>query len=46
MRPACPARWARLRAEIGDTFARTEALNLDRKQAILGAFFAIGGAAE
>jgi DNA polymerase-3 subunit delta' len=43
---AAAARWARLRVEIGDTFARTEALNLDRKQAILGAFFAIGGAAE
>jgi DNA polymerase III subunit delta' len=35
------ARWAELRDEIGLSFARTEALNLDRKQTILGAFFAI-----
>ncbi len=38
---ASAARWAELRAEIGDSFARTDALNLDRKQTILGAFFAI-----
>jgi DNA polymerase III subunit delta' len=35
------ARWARLRAEIAGDFARTDGLNLDRKQTILGAFFAI-----
>jgi DNA polymerase-3 subunit delta' len=37
------ARWAELRDEIGRSFARTDALNLDRKQTILGAFFAIAG---
>ena len=37
-------RWAALRDEIGRSFARTDALNLDRKQTILGAFFAIAGA--
>jgi DNA polymerase III subunit delta' len=37
------ARWAELRGEIGRSFARTDALNLDRKQTILGAFFAIAG---
>jgi DNA polymerase III subunit delta' len=40
------ARWAELRDEIGRSFARTDALNLDRKQTILGAFFAIEGAAR
>ncbi|HEY1299785.1 MAG TPA: DNA polymerase III subunit delta' [Stellaceae bacterium] len=35
------ARWAALRAEIADSFAQTDALNLDKKQALLGAFFAI-----
>ena len=40
------ARWAELREEIGQSFARTDALNLDRKQTILGAFFAIDGAAR
>ena len=40
------ARWAELRDEIGRSFARTDALNLDRKQTILGAFFAIAGAAR
>jgi DNA polymerase-3 subunit delta' len=40
------ARWAELRDEIGRGFARTDALNLDRKQTILGAFFAIEGAAR
>jgi DNA polymerase-3 subunit delta' len=35
------ARWAELRDEIGQSFARTDALNLDRKQTILSAFFAI-----
>ncbi len=38
------ARWAELRDEIGRSFARTDALNLDRRQTILGAFFAISGA--
>jgi DNA polymerase-3 subunit delta' len=37
--------WAELRDEIGQSFARTDALNLDRKQTILGAFFAIERAA-
>jgi DNA polymerase-3 subunit delta' len=40
------ARWAELRGEIGQSFARTDALNLDRKQTILGAFFAIDGTAR
>ncbi len=40
------ARWAELRDEIGQSFARTDALNLDRKQTILGAFFAIEAAAR
>jgi DNA polymerase III subunit delta' len=35
------AHWARLREDIQSTFARTDQLNLDRKQALLGAFFAI-----
>jgi DNA polymerase-3 subunit delta' len=35
------ARWAALRAEIADSFAQTDALNLDKRQALLGAFFAI-----
>jgi DNA polymerase III subunit delta' len=39
------ARWAGLRDEIADRFARTDGLNLDRKQTILGTFFAIGEAA-
>jgi hypothetical protein len=34
-----------LRGEIEESFARTDALNLDRKQTILGAFFAIERAA-
>jgi len=38
-------RWAALRGEIEESFARTDALNLDRKQTILGAFFAIERAA-
>jgi DNA polymerase-3 subunit delta' len=39
---AVPAsRWAALREDVGETFARTDGLNLDRKQAILSAFFAI-----
>ena len=40
-----PAGWAGLRDEIGQSFSRTDALNLDRKQTILGAFFAIERAA-
>jgi DNA polymerase III subunit delta' len=36
-----PARWAALRTEIGQRFAAVDDLNLDRKQALLGAFFAI-----
>jgi DNA polymerase-3 subunit delta' len=39
------ARWAALRGEIEESFDRTDALNLDRKQTILGAFFAIERAA-
>ena len=39
------AGWAELRDEIGQSFSRTDALNLDRKQTILGAFFAIERAA-
>jgi DNA polymerase-3 subunit delta' len=38
---ADPARWADLRDRIGRDFANTDQLNLDRKQAILGAFFAV-----
>jgi len=40
------ARWADLRDAIGQSFARTDALNLDRKATILGAFFAIDAAAR
>jgi DNA polymerase III subunit delta' len=35
------ARWAGLRDDIGNEFARADGLNLDRKQTILSAFFAI-----
>ena len=35
------ARWAELREQVAAIFARGDALNLDRKQTILGAFFAI-----
>jgi DNA polymerase-3 subunit delta' len=38
---ADPARWADLRDRIGRGFVNTDQLNLDRKQAILGAFFAV-----
>jgi DNA polymerase III subunit delta' len=38
---ADPARWAVLRDSIEQNFADTDQLNLDRKQAMLGAFFAI-----
>lgn len=40
------ARWAELRDEIGQSFRRTDALNLDRKETILGVFFAIADAAR
>jgi DNA polymerase III subunit delta' len=43
---ASAARWAALRTAIEESFARTDALNLDRKEAILGAFLAIDGAAR
>jgi DNA polymerase-3 subunit delta' len=39
------ARWAGLRDDIGNQFARTDGLNLDRKQTVLSAFFAIERAA-
>jgi DNA polymerase-3 subunit delta' len=39
------ARWANLRDDIGNDFARTGGLNLDRKQTVLSAFFAIERAA-
>src|SRR5438067_1424348 len=39
------ARWAELREEVRQSFARTDDLNLDRKQTILSAFFAIERAA-
>jgi DNA polymerase III subunit delta' len=35
------ARWAALREEVEHTVASTDRLNLDRKQAMLGVFFAI-----
>ena len=35
------SRWAALRDKIDRDFANTDQLNLDRKQAILGAFFAV-----
>ena len=38
---ADPSRWGALRAEIERGFASTDQLNLDRKQAMLGVFFAI-----
>ncbi len=38
---ADPARWADLRDRIGRDFDNTDQLNLDRRQAILGAFFAV-----
>ncbi len=43
---ADPARWAGLRAEIEHRFAAARELNLDRKQTMLGAFFAIDGLAR
>lgn len=45
--PRAPAlRWAELRDAIGQNFARTETLNLDRKQTILSTFFAIDAVAR
>jgi DNA polymerase III subunit delta' len=41
-----PARWACLHREIEENFAAVRELNLDRKQAMLGAFFAIAEAAR
>jgi DNA polymerase III subunit delta' len=38
---AAPARWAALREKIERDFAIAHELNLDRKQSVLGAFFAI-----
>jgi DNA polymerase-3 subunit delta' len=43
---ASAAQWAELRESIGQNFARTDALNLDRKQTILSTFFAIEAAAR
>jgi DNA polymerase-3 subunit delta' len=40
-RRADPARWAALRERIERDFASADLLNLDRKQATLGAFFAV-----
>ena len=45
-RRAPAAHWAELRDEIGRGFGRTNGLNLDRKQQLLGAFFAIERTAE
>lgn len=38
---AAAARWAELRNAVSENFARADGLNLDRKQALLGAFFAV-----
>jgi DNA polymerase III subunit delta' len=43
---AAAARWAGLRDDVGELFARTDGLNLDRKQTILSAFFAVDDAAR
>lgn len=43
---ADPARWAALREDIDRSFAAAHELNLDRKQAMLGAFFAIAETAR
>jgi DNA polymerase III subunit delta' len=40
-RRAPPARWAELRATVAASFVAARELNLDRKQTLLGAFFAI-----
>ncbi|HVC52897.1 MAG TPA: DNA polymerase III subunit delta' [Stellaceae bacterium] len=39
---AAASRWAELRDTVAGRFSRADGLNLDRKQAVLGAFFAIG----
>ncbi|MGH7048292.1 MAG: DNA polymerase III subunit delta' [Stellaceae bacterium] len=39
-------RWAALHAKIADAFAAADRLNLDRRQTLLGVFFAIGEAAR
>jgi DNA polymerase III subunit delta' len=41
-----PVRWVRLRQEIDGNFAMVRELNLDRKQAMLSAFFAIADSAR
>jgi DNA polymerase-3 subunit delta' len=41
-----PARWAELGGEVAALFARTEDLNLDRKQAMLDAFLTIAEVAR
>ena len=43
---ANPVRWAALSDEIDQGFINTDLLNLDRKQAVLGAFFAIAEMAQ
>jgi DNA polymerase-3 subunit delta' len=43
---ADPARWAGLASEIGRRFARADDLNLDKKQALLGAVTAIAEVAR
>lgn len=43
---ANPACWADLQAKIAGDFAAAQELNLDRKQVLLGAFFAIEAAAR
>jgi hypothetical protein len=43
---ADPARWAALREELELRFDETDQLNLDRKQALMSAFFAIEEAAR
>jgi DNA polymerase-3 subunit delta' len=43
---ADPARWAALREELELRFDETDQLNLDRKQALMNAFFAIEEAAR
>ncbi len=40
-KPREAARWANLQSDISDKFARSDGLNLDRKQTILSAFFAV-----
>lgn len=39
---ADPARWAGVRQQIAENYGAARELNLDRKQTVLGAFFAIG----